>query len=165
MRIRARLTFWIVLITTGVVAGCGVYTFRPKGSSEYKTIAVTRFENETGQFGLTDRLTDVIVDALISDGTYRVVPVETAETILSGLLVRYERLVNQFDDNDNVLEYKVVMEFDVALKKAADGTDIWKDRLVQEGIYDAASETEEDGQERAGQQLVATVLSKTTKTW
>lgn len=164
-RLKTAIVVVLVLATLSMSAGCGFYTFRPKGSSLYKTIAVERLENETAEFGLTDRLTDVIIDAFISDGTFRVVPADAAETILSGLLVRYERRPNRFDESDNVLEYKVVLEFDIALKKTADGTDIWKERLVQEGIYDAASETEEDGQERAGEQLVATVLSKTTKTW
>lgn len=37
--------------------------------------------------------------------------------------------------------------------------------MNQEGVFDAVSETEEDGQSRAGARLVEAILNKTTKSW
>jgi hypothetical protein len=57
------------------------------------------------------------------------------------------------------------MTFEVALKKPQTDSDIWTERFNVEGIYDAVDQTEEDGQELAGAQLVRSVLDKSTKSW
>ncbi|MFH2035815.1 MAG: LPS assembly lipoprotein LptE, partial [Candidatus Zixiibacteriota bacterium] len=83
-------------------AGCGVYTFNPGGKSSIKTIAVTQFENETIEVGLSSRLTDLVVDALIADGSMKVVSAENAESILHATLTSYNRQAYTYDESDNV---------------------------------------------------------------
>ena len=146
-------------------AGCGVYTFNPKGKSEIKTIAVAPFENTTDQYELTDRLTEIVIDAFIADGNMKVVSESKADAVLHGTLTRYERVPHVFDESDQVQQYKVVMAFDIALKKPQDDSDLWKERMTQEGIYDAVEQTEEDGQQLASERLVETIINKTTKSW
>ena len=158
----------VVLVLTALVisvSGCGVYTFNPKGSSSIKTIAVERFENKTDQFGLTDRLTEVVIDAFIADGSMKVVSPDAADAILRATLTSYRRVPFQFDENDNVQTYKVLLDFNVSLINPSDQSEIWKEDMPQEGIYAADTETEEDGQQRAGQRLVEAIINKTTKSW
>ncbi len=147
------------------IVSCGVYTFNPRGSSSIRTIAVQRFENKTDQFGLTDRLTEIVIDAFIADGNIKVVSAEAADAVLVATLTSYSRVAFQFDENDNVQTYKVLLDFDVSLINPSDQSEIWKERMPQEGIYAADSETEEDGQQRAGQRLVESIINKTTKAW
>lgn len=157
-----------VVTVTGLIfllSGCGVYTLNPHGKSEYKTIAIETFDNKTSQYGLTDRLTEVIVDAFIADGTLKVVSSANADVILAGTLTRYERVVSIYDKSDKVQQYKVLMDFDVSLKNGRDQSEIWKETMNQEGIFDANTETEENGQTRAGERLVQAILNKTTKSW
>ena len=148
-----------------LLAGCGVYTFNPRGKSTVSSIYVAQFENETSEYGLTDRLTEITIDAFISDGSIKVLPEADAEAVLIAVLKRYERVVQQYDENDQVLSYKIILDLDVTLQKASDQSEIWKDRIPAEGVYDAIEETEEDGQRRAGEWLVEAVLNKTTKSW
>ncbi len=156
----------IVLASIAVVlTGCGVYTLNPSGKSEISSIAVEPFENKTSEYGLTDRITEIIVDAFIADGSVKVVPASSAEAILTGVLTRYQRVVEKYDETEQVQQYKVVMDFEITLKKASDQSEIWKQQVRQEGIYDAATELEEDGQRLAGQRLVEAVITKTTKSW
>lgn len=147
------------------LAGCGVYTFNPRGKSEISTIAVEPFDNQTPEYGLTDRLTEVIIDAFITDGNLKVVPLDDADAILTGTLLKYERAVERFDENDQVEEYKVVMDFEITLKNPKDQSEIWTERLTQQGVYNASDQTEEDGQQIAGQRLVEAIINKTTKSW
>lgn len=153
------------LVLTVVLSGCGVYTFNPRGKSSISSIAVDPFENETTQYGLADLMTEFVVDAFIADGNLDVVPVDVADAELVGKLTFYERQVEQFDENDQVTEYKVVMDFNITLRNPSDQSEIWTDQVRQDGIYDAATETEEDGQRRAGSRLVEYILNKTTKSW
>ena len=148
-----------------MLSGCGVYTFNPRGKSTISTIAVEPFENQTPQYGLADQMTETVIDAFIADGSMKVVASDVAEAILAGTLTRYERLVQEFDESDRVAQYKVQIEFDVALKNPADQSDIWTIQLTLDGVYNADDETEEDGQRLVGEQLVEAVLNKTTKSW
>ncbi len=153
----------VSLLLTAV--GCSVYTFNPKGKSDISTIAVEPFENQTQEYGLTDRLTEVIIDAFITDGNLKIVPLEGAEAVLGGILLKYDRVVEKFDENDQVEEYKIVMDFEISLTNPKDQSEIWKERMTQEGVYNASEQTEEDGQQLAGERLVEAVINKTTKSW
>ena len=142
-----------------------MYSFNPRGKSAVGSIHVAPFENETPEYGLTDRLTEITIDAFIADGSIKVLPESDAEAVLVSVLKRYERAVQEFDENDQVLSYKIILDLDVTLQKTSDQSEIWKERIPAEGIYDAVEETEEDGQRRAGEWLVEAVLNKTTKSW
>jgi hypothetical protein len=160
-----RYTVVIVGFLALFIAGCGIYTFNPKGKSNIRSVAVLPFENTTGQLQLTDRLTEIIVDAFIADGSLKVVSEANADVALQGVLDRYERLPHIFDENDQVQQYKVVMGFEISLSEPGSESAMWTQRLNQEGPYDAETETEEDGQRRAGERLVQAIIDKTTKSW
>ena len=152
-----------VLMT--LATGCGPYSFNPRGESTLSAIAVEPFDNETTQYGLADQMTEYVIDAFIADGNLKVVSADVADAILVGKLTFYERQVEKFDENDQVEEYKAVMDFQISLKNPDSDSDMWSEKVRQEGIYDANTETEEDGQRRAGERLVEYVLNRTAKSW
>ena len=137
----------------------------PAGKSSIKSIAVLPFENQTDQYELTDRLTEIIVDQFIEDGNLKLLPESSADAVLSGVLTRYSRVANIYTETDEVTEYKVLMDFRVTLTDPKDSKEIWTEQMNQEGVFDAVSETEEDGQNRAGARLVEAILNRTTKSW
>ncbi|MEA2030997.1 MAG: LptE family protein [candidate division Zixibacteria bacterium] len=158
----------ILVMLIGVVMltnSCYVYTFNPQGESDISSVAVERFENDTPEFGLADMMTNKVIDAFISDGTMNIVSVENADAVLIGKLVGYDRQPHEFTPDDEVISYVVTMDFDVVLKNSNDGSEIWKERISQQGIYQVDSETEEVGQQEAIKLLVETIINKTTKSW
>ena len=160
-----KLLVSLVLAASLLVSGCGVYSLSGRGQSEISTISIEPFENDTNRYELTDRLTETIVDAFISDGNLKVVPGQQADALLQGSLLTYKREPYKFDENDQVQQYKVVMGFQVSLLNPREDTQYWSEQLNMEGIYDANTETEEDGQQRAAQRLVDAIINKTTKSW
>ncbi len=154
------------LVAAFIGLGCAVYTFNPAGKSSIQTIAVDRFDNKTTEYDLADRITDLVIDAFLADGTFKVVSAENADAALSGVLTRYERKPFEYDENDVVLSYSVTMTFDVALRNPRDNdSDIWRESMVQEGVYLVDSETEQDGQSKAIQRLIVSIINRTTKSW
>ena len=147
------------------LVSCGVYTFNPRGKSTISSIAVLRFDNQTAEYGLSDLVTDNIIDAFISDGSFKVLPELDAEALLIGNLLRYERKAHSYDENDQVQEYKVEMDFEITLKNRIDDTEIWKERISHIGIYNVETESEETGQDKVIVLLVETIINKTTKSW
>ncbi len=154
----------VLLLFLGFTA-CGVYTFNPRGKSSLTTIAVEPFENLTGQYGLEDLMTEAVIDAFIADGTIKVVSADVAQAVLLGTLTRYERLVQEFNELDQVAQYKVRVGVDITLSDPESRDEIWTVQLTLDGIYEADTETEEDGQKEIGIQLVEAVLNRTTKSW
>ncbi len=155
----------IVCLCSSLLVSCGVYTFNPKGKSSISSIFIERFQNNTPEFGLADRMTDDVIDAFIADGTIKVMSAGNAESILEGTLVRYERKPYEFTSGEQVTSYAVTMDFDVVLKDAKTGAEIWKERISQQGIYRVDTETEQDGQLKAIKLLVEAIINKTTKSW
>ena len=161
-----RKNFVLLLSLIFIVnSGCSVYTFNPRGKSDVTNISIEPFENETNEFGLADRLTELVIDAFITDGTLKIVPVDNSEAYLVGILTGYQRLPYKFDENDQVEEYRILLDVQITLKNTDDNSEKWKERLTLEGIYNAEKETEDDGQERASERLVEVVINKTTKSW
>ena len=137
----------------------------PHGKSDITAIAIERFDNKTAEYGLADRMTDLIIDAFIADGNMKIVSSDKADAVLIGSLVSYDRRPYTYDQNDQVQEYQVVMIFDIVLKKPSDDSEIWKEKMNQTGLYDVLEETEEDGQNKAIGYLVESILNKTTRSW
>jgi hypothetical protein len=157
------ILFLILLLF--ILNGCYVYTFNPGGKSDIKTIAILQFENKTIESGLSSQMTDLVVDAFISDGNMKVVSEESADAILVGILTSYNREAYTFDESDNVTEYVVKLVFDVTLEKSGEDEELWKEQFLSEGIYSAVDETEETGQQRAAEKLVTDIINRTTKNW
>ena len=160
-----RLLVSVLLLLTCMIAGCGVYTFNPSGKSDIEAISIKRFENQTVEYELADRMTDLVIDAFISDGSMKVVSSENSDALLEGTLVRYELRPFEYTTEDEVISYAVVMDFSIVLKKSSDDTEIWSERMGQEGVYEVATETEEDGQEKAIALLIDAIINRTTRSW
>jgi len=148
-----------------LLSGCAVYSFNPGGKSSIKSIAVTQFENQTIESGLSSAMTDLVVQSFIADGNLSVVSENDADAILVGVLKGYERKAYTFDEADNVSQYVVKLVFDLTLENGGDRSEIWKESFYSEGVYSAEDETEDDGKERAAEKLVVDILNRTTKDW
>lgn len=145
-------------------SGCGVYSFSPGGKSSIKTISVTQFENRTIEYGLSSRMTDLVIDALISDGNLKVVSASEADANLVGVMTNYERKPYTFDKSDVVSQYVVKIVFDITLTDK-DEKELWREQFYSEGIYSADDQTEDEGQFLAADKLVIDIINRTTKSW
>lgn len=159
------LTGMILLgVLTLILGGC-VYSFNPGDKSSIKTIAVAQFENKTIEAGLSTTMTDLVIDAFISDGNLKVVGESDADAILIGILTSYSRDAYTYDESDNVSQYVVKLIFDITLKKKEVDENLWAEQFYGEGVYDAFSETEDLGQQIAAEKLVQDIINRTTTSW
>jgi len=140
-----------------------IYSFKGTGGALVESIAVEQLENKTNQAGIADRVTELVVDALVADGRIDVVSPSSAESILSGALTGYRRTPKAFDESDQVSEYAVTLTVQLTLSKRESEQEIWQETFSQEGTYNVATETEEDGQSRATDLIVTDILNKTTR--
>lgn len=149
----------------GAICGCGVYSFSTSGKAAFESLHVTQFENQTIEYQLADLLTDAVVDAFIRDNTVTIMEPSQAEAVMTGILVSYRREPYTYDQQDIVTEYAVKVALRVKVVKADSEDIIWEKEFFAQGVYDANTETEEDGQQRVVTLLTADIMNFTTKSW
>jgi outer membrane lipopolysaccharide assembly protein LptE/RlpB len=147
------------------VAGCGVYSFSSSSLGGVKTVAVPQFENKTVEYGIQEDLTAKVIDRLIADNALRVVALADADAVLSGEIVKYERVAYTYDKGDNVSEYKVNIYVSFTLVRKGGKSLLEKSNMLGFGVYQAAGQTEDDGKREAIDKLARDIVDETTKTW
>jgi len=155
----------VCLVCLLTVTGCGVYSFSAAGKPAFESVNVSPFENRTIEYQMADRLTDAVVDAFINDNNIQVRELSQAEAVLQGEVVSYRRDPYTYDREDIVSEYAVKVSIHVKVLRANSEEIIWEEDFYAEGIYNANTESEEDGQNRAITLLTADILDRTTKNW
>jgi HD-GYP domain-containing protein (c-di-GMP phosphodiesterase class II) len=157
------LPFLLFLILATV--SCGIYTFSASSLGGIKYISIPILDNQTTEYGLAELLTSETSQAFISDNTLKVVPEAQADAILRGAVVSYSREAYTYTAGETVQQYICRIGIKVKLEKADSDKAIWEDNLSDIGIFDAATETEDNGKERAVQKLVDQIINKTVKNW
>ncbi len=157
----------LFLLLTIFVFGCSYYSF--SGStlpSHIKSVAVPLFTNQTTEYGIADRLTESLINALVRDNTLKVVPEGRADSVLRGSVVDYKKEAYTYDENENVKEYIVRVYVTASFEDLQKKKELWREeRLEGWGTYLAQGETEADAQERAIAKLSDDLLNKIVAGW
>jgi len=149
-----------------LISGCGVYSFSGSGLSGINTIAIPLFDDQTQEYGIREALTEKIAERFVQDNTLKVVNEKIADSILQGVITKYERKAHTFDEQENIEEYIVRIWVKVWFEEKKNKKTIWKeDSLLGWGIYLAQEETEDLGKERAIEKLAEDIVNKTVKGW
>jgi len=147
--------------------GCSYYSF--SGStlpSHIKTVAVPLITNRTTQYGIEEKLTESLINALVKDNTLKVVPEGRADSVLRGSVVDYKKEAYTYDENENVKEYIVRIYVNASFEDLRKKRELWKEeRLEGWGTYLAQGETEDKAQERAIDKLSEDLVNKLIAGW
>jgi hypothetical protein len=149
-----------------LACGCGAYSFSGSGMSGIKTIAVPLFDDQSGEYGMREVLTEKIAQRFVQDNTLKVVNEKNADSILRGAIIKYTREAYTYDEQENVEEYITRIWVNVSFEESKNKKSIWKeDNLLGWGVYSAQDETEDMGKERAIEKLAEDIVNKTVKGW
>jgi len=161
-----------------LIAGCG-YTYKSVITEKYKTIYVETFKNK---IELTDKITsknpykmyrpgseqditNAVIHRFIYDGTLKITRQDEADLIMTGELIDYNRAPVRYDDNDNILEYRVSITVNISVKDTKTGEYLIESKRVATdanyittGKFEA---TEADALKLATQDLARRIVEKT----
>ena len=148
-----------------VFLSCTPYSFSGGRTALVKTVAVPVFENETTQFGLAEALTGGIIDGFVADNQVKVADASTAEAVLNGRVLDYQRKAYTFDQNDQVREYLVEIWVAADLVKKDGSGSVWSAASIR-GFGDYAADSSETmGQQRAIKKIAEDIINRTVKSW
>ncbi|MFA4842472.1 MAG: LPS assembly lipoprotein LptE [Candidatus Omnitrophota bacterium] len=131
------------------LAGCG-YTTRSAISNKYQTIYVTPFVNKIDITQETDvankyklyrpqletDVTKAAINKFLFDGNLRPVKLQNADLTLKGELLEFRKDPLRYDDNNEVLEYRVNMVVNIFLWDNKTNLLVWEEnRFTGETSY------------------------------
>lgn len=146
-----------------VFTGC-TYSFNPSLYSHIKSIAIPVFENETVKYGLSEELTDKLIQGFMEDGSLRIKDEREADSVLLGKVVKYEKLPFIYDEYEKTSAFKVVIGVEVQFRDRVNDRTLWTKKFEDWGSYSAEGD-EEEGIEQAMEKLKDRLVREIVEGW
>jgi outer membrane lipopolysaccharide assembly protein LptE/RlpB len=133
------LRTFIIFVVFLLPLGCGYHvagrggapgdraTIMPGG---IKSLSIPFFENRTGRPDVETVVTAALVDEFMN--TVDIVPVDTADAVMEGVIKTYKLKPVSFTENDVVQEYRLTVVMSIRLVSTSDGEILWKDDSVRD---------------------------------
>jgi hypothetical protein len=153
-----------------MMSGCGVYSASSGRVDEnLQKVAVQYLENLTPEPNLGVDLSDVIIFAIQSDNTLKVVDEASADSIISGRVVRYTLREVMTTQELTVNEYQVQIAVVLTFTVRATGEKIFdKRRFTGTGNYvlnDPQGTSEQTARSEAVEEIVRDILAQVVEDW
>jgi len=155
------LKLWTVLFICMTVFGCGYSFANTRLSSDYRTIAVPAFKNESFEPDIQIRVTNLLIRELNADGRLRVVDDPAAADLrLRGSVTDFEARALSFSTSDNIGQFGITLLARAVLEDTRTGKIIWqKENLKGTDFYQTqGGRTREEALEEASEELVETII-------
>ena len=177
MRKYLKLFFSLCLVTG--ISSCG-YTTGSLLPSRLKMISVENFKNKV-DYGSESRrniylpllevkVTNAVVDRFLFDGSLKIADSDTADLILRGELLSYDRSpLRYFENSDDVEEYRIHITVSLVLWDVANDEAMWQEnRFVGESTYFTSGPlavSEATAVEEALTDLARRIVERTIENW
>jgi outer membrane lipopolysaccharide assembly protein LptE/RlpB len=155
----------LAFILISFLASCGPYSFSGASTGGIRTVYIPVFDNETIEYGLGEELTNKITAAIVADNTLKVVNKDEADAYISGKVISFKKSSETYNKEDQVQEYRVDVTVNVSFVKP-NGEAVWEDpRISSFGVYQADTETEDEGKTQALEKLAEIIVNRTVRNW
>ena len=151
------------------IGGCAYYSTSGGLLGGIRSIGIPVADNQTAEFAVAERLTELAIDAYAEDGQLRVVDEESADALLQLNVISIEDRPDTYTAAEQTEQYRFVVLVEAELVRMEDGEVLLAlDELKGSGTYDAA-QAEEDGRdpavERALDMVLVELVDRTTAGW
>jgi len=167
-----------LLLITLLIAGCG-YTTKSLLPDNYRAIFVQPFENKIDFVnaddrklyvaGLENRAREAVVDRYLFDGNLRVGDEDTADLILKGQLISFQREELRLETNETVKEYRIRVTAALTLWDTAENKVVWEEPSFagEATYYTTGPEAKSESQaiDEAVRDFSIRVVGRTIENW
>lgn len=157
------------VLLSPLLTGCSYYSTSGSLPAHLKTVAVPLFENDSLEYGISELVTDALIEELVRDNVLKVVDEERADSLLRGRIVRAHDEPFTYTAEEEAREYRFRILSEVSYYDVKRSRMIWEETLEGWGTYDASaegdSEARDRGKEDASQMLAKEILDRTTSGW
>ena len=159
---------WIVtiLLFSGIIVyfeGCGIYSFSGSAIPPHiKTVAVPLFEDRTTEFGIDQKLTDALIEAVTKDNTLKISDTRESDSVLKGTILRVQDQAGQYDANEEASDFRVNITVTVSFEDVKKRKILWEDTWTHWGRYETDRNV---GINEAVGKIINDILNRTVSAW
>jgi len=119
-----------------VVCSCGPYSFSGSSvPSHIKTVAIPLFENNTAEFGLTEKVTDALLDDFVKENILQIVDRKDSDSVMRGIITRVSDVPYTFDENEEVQEFRVTIFLNLVWYDRTNQINLFEGKISGWGVY------------------------------
>lgn len=175
---RTRITMAVLAAGALALSSCG-YSTRSALPSRLRTVFIEDFKNSIDYTSQTRRnlyfpllevkIKKAIINRFLFDGNLRIADAGSADLVLEGELVNYERAVLRYTDNDDPQEYRVYITANLKMVDRDQNEVLWEEPgFVGEATYfvqGAQAKSENAAIEDATVDFARRVVERTIENW
>jgi hypothetical protein len=142
---------------------CGAYSFSGATLPPHlKTVAVPLFDNRSPEYGVDQRITDAVIEAVTRDNTLKIADPSNADCQLRGTLTRLEDRAGQYDSNEEASTYRITITVQATFEDLHKKTVIWQNSFSAFGTYGTDRDA---GITEAVDKLTTDIVNKMVSNW
>ena len=127
-------------------------------------------ENRKPEYGITDQLTDGIIEALVEDGTLKVVDESNADSVIRGTIIDVQDSPFTYTASEEAVQYRVSLFVELSYYDVKKKKIIWQEKALEGwGVYEASSgasfEERQKGIDSAINMLMDEIVDRTVAGW
>lgn len=130
------------LLLTSFLTGCG-YQMAGRGGhipAGIQSLAIPVFENKTMEPIVEEELTPAVIKGFLKDSRIAVVNRAQADLVLYGRVMSYRETPLSFDQDQNVLEYRITVTTHLKLLRQSTDSMLWEKDLISSAEYRVSSD-------------------------
>ena len=170
-----RRIYRLVLVGVLVLSGCGIYSFKGSIPDHLSDIELITFKNMTTEFAVETDIEEALTERLLKEQLLPLSAKESPDSHIEGKISSVADKPNSFDENENILEYRLEFRGEVIWYDDLRNKELFKKNFTVFGIYfsedenairsDAAKLEREDAYAEAIRKLVDLVVESMTEDW
>ena len=133
---------------------CGYYSLAGSIPPHIRSISIPLLDNQTAEFGISEGITDNLLEKFTDENILRVVDVENSDSILKGSIVMAEDVPYTYSKQEVVGEYRFTIAIDVEWIDVSNDIVLLEKRFKGWGAYGIGGDISNDEIDNDGDGLI-----------
>ena len=149
---KSHMIWWIFLSLLCI--DCGYYSLAGSIPPHIRSISIPLLDNQTAEFGISEGITDNLLEKFTDENVLRVVDVDNSDSILRGSIVQAEDLPYTYSKEEVVGEYRFTVAIDIEWIDVANDEVLFEKRFKGWGAYGIGGDISSDEIDNDGDGLI-----------
>ena len=149
---KSHMIWWIFLSLLCI--DCGYYSLAGSIPPHIRSISIPLLDNQTAEFGISEGITDNLLEKFTDENILRVVDVDNSDSILKGSIVQAEDIPYTYSKEEVVGEYRFTVAIDIEWIDVANDKVLFEKRFKGWGAYGIGGDISSDEIDNDGDGLI-----------
>ncbi len=154
-KFKSQINFRVLsCLSWALFSGCMFYSMAGSIPAHINSIAIPIVENQTAEFGMSESVTENLLDKFNEENILRVIDEDQATSILRGTIIRVTDAPYTFTKEEAVTEYRFTIQMKVEWYDVRDDKVLMEKNFSGWGAYGLSGDISSDGIDNDGDNLI-----------